>query len=125
MTVRASFESAACRASACAAARAIAPAPVGAGNAGTPSSGGYQAISPNGRNQWYVQETNPGTDPVPHSSVQASLTVGAYAGGYGVEGGSLGQNTYALGASNGAMPRAEYPPSPRRAAAQLPSAWPR
>jgi outer membrane protein assembly factor BamB len=76
---------------------------VGAGNAGTPSSGGYQAISPNGGNQWSVQETNPGTDPVPHSSVQASLTVGAYAGGYGIVGGSLGQNTYALGASNGAM----------------------
>ena len=76
---------------------------VGAGNAASPSSGGYQAISPNGGNQWYVQETNPGTDPVPHSSVQASLTVGAFAGGYGVVAGSLGQNTYALGAANGAM----------------------
>ena len=30
-------------------------------------------------------------------------TVGNYAGGYGVEAGSLGQNTYALGAGNGAM----------------------
>ena len=41
--------------------------------------------------------------PAPHSGVAASLTVGNYAGGYGVEAGSLGQNTYALGAGNGAM----------------------
>ncbi len=35
--------------------------------------------------------------------MQASLTVAAYADGYGVEAGSLGQNTYALGAGNGAV----------------------
>ena len=35
--------------------------------------------------------------------MSASLTVGAYAGGYGVEGGSLGQYTYALTAAGGAM----------------------
>ncbi len=76
---------------------------IGSGNAATPNSGGYQAIAPNGGDQWFVPETNPGTDPTPHSAVSASLTVGAYAGGYGVEAGSLGQNTYALGASNGAV----------------------
>jgi len=78
---------------------------VGSGNASNcPTCGGYQAIFPGGGNQWFVQETNPGTDTgVPHSGVQASLTVGSYAGGYGVEAGSLGQNTYALGAANGAM----------------------
>jgi hypothetical protein len=76
---------------------------VGGGNAASPTSGGYFAIAPNGSDQWYVQETNPGTDPVAHSSVQAGMTVAAYAGGYGVEAGSLGQNTYALGAANGAM----------------------
>jgi hypothetical protein len=76
---------------------------VGTGNVAYPTSGGYQAIAPNGGDQWYVQETNPGTDPTPHSAVTASLTVGNYAGGYGVEAGSLGQNTYALGAANGAM----------------------
>ncbi len=76
---------------------------VGTGNAASPASGGYQAIAPNGGNQWFVQETNPGTDPTPHSGVQASLTVGAYAGGYGVEAGSLGQNAYALTASNGGI----------------------
>jgi len=76
---------------------------VGGGNASSPTTGGYQAIAPNGSDQWFVQETNPGTDPTVHSSVQASLTVAAYAGGYGVEAGSLGQNTYALAASNGGM----------------------
>jgi hypothetical protein len=76
---------------------------VGTGNAATPTTGGYQAISPGGGDQWFVQETNPGTDPMPHNAVAASLTVGAYAGGYGVEGGSLGQNSYALGAANGAV----------------------
>ncbi len=76
---------------------------IGDGNAASPTSGGYQAIAPNGGDQWFVQETNPGTDPVAHNAVSASLTVGAYAGGYGVEAGSLGQNTYALGAANGAV----------------------
>jgi hypothetical protein len=76
---------------------------VGTGNAGNPTSGGYQAIAPNGGDQWFVPESNPGTDPTPRSGVSASLTVGAYAGGYGVEAGSLGQNTYALTAAGGAM----------------------
>lgn len=77
---------------------------VGTGNASTPTSGGYQAIAPNGGSQWATQESNPPTDTSdPHSAVSASLSVGGYAGGYGVEGGSLGQNTYALTASSGAM----------------------
>jgi hypothetical protein len=76
---------------------------VGSGNAANPTSGGYQAISPGGGDQWFVPETNPGTDPIPHSAVAASMTVGNYAGGYGVEAGSLGQYTYALAAGNGSM----------------------
>jgi hypothetical protein len=77
---------------------------VGTGNAAAPTSGGYQAIAPNGTNQWFVQETNPSTDVTdPHSAVSASMTVGAYAGGYGVEAGSLGQYAYALTAGGGAM----------------------
>jgi len=76
---------------------------VGTGNAADPTSGGYQAIAPNGGDQWFVPESNPSTDPTPHSGVSASLTVDAYAGGYGVEAGSLGQNTYALTATGGAM----------------------
>ena len=75
---------------------------VGGGDSANPTTGGYQAIGPGGGDQWFVQETNPGTDATPHSAVSASLTVGNYAGGYGVEAGSLGQNTLALGAANGA-----------------------
>jgi outer membrane protein assembly factor BamB len=76
---------------------------IGGGDAQSPTTGGYQAISPGGGDQWFVQETNPGTDPTPHSSIAASPTVGNFAGGYGVEAGSLGQNTDALNAANGAM----------------------
>ncbi len=76
---------------------------IGSGGTTAPASGGYQAITNTGADQWFVQETNPGTDPTPHSGVAASLTVGSYAGGYGVEAGSLGQETDALGAGNGAM----------------------
>jgi PQQ enzyme repeat len=76
---------------------------VGTGNASTPNTGGYQAIGPNGSDQWYVPASNPATDPTSTAAVSASLTVGNYAGGYGVEAGSLGQNTDALSASGGGM----------------------
>jgi hypothetical protein len=76
---------------------------VGSGNVLTPGSGGYQAISPGGGDQWFVPATNPATDGSSDSAVSAGLTVGNYAGGYGVEAGSLGQNTYALAASSGAV----------------------
>jgi hypothetical protein len=77
---------------------------VGTGDAAAPTSGGYQAIAPGGGDQWFVQATNPATDPTqPQSAVAASMTVGNYAGGYGVEAGSLGQSTYVLGAGNGAV----------------------
>ena len=42
---------------------------VGSGDSAQPTTGGYQAISPGGGDQWFVQETNPGTDPTPHSAV--------------------------------------------------------
>src|SRR5580704_742878 len=77
---------------------------VGSGNVSSPTSGGYQAISPGGGDQWFVQATNPPTDTSqPHSAIAASLTVGNFAGGYGVEAGSLGQSTYALGAGSGGV----------------------
>ncbi len=76
---------------------------VGTGNVVSPTSGGYQAIFPGGGSQWYVPATQPSTYPTPTAGVAASLTVGAYAGGLGVEGGSLGQNTYALSANTGAV----------------------
>ena len=75
---------------------------VGSGDAAAPSSGGYQAISPGGADQWFDTAANPATDPG-NSGVQASMTVGDFAGGLGVEAGNLGQNTYALGAGNGAV----------------------
>ena len=74
---------------------------VGSGNVVSPNTGGYQAIFPGGGEQWFVAGANPGTDPTPNSGVAASLTVGNYAGSNGVEAGTLGQNTYALSATNG------------------------
>ncbi len=76
---------------------------VGTGNVVVPDIGGYQAISPGGGDQWFVPAINPPTDGSSHSAIAAGMTVGNYAGGYGVEAGSLGQTTYALGASNGAL----------------------
>ena len=76
---------------------------VGSGSVIAPGVGGYQAISPGGGDQWFVPALNPSTDGSSHSAVAAGMTVGNFAGGYGVVAGSLGQSTYALGASNGAV----------------------
>jgi hypothetical protein len=76
---------------------------VGSGDAAIPTAGGYQAISPNGGDLWFAQESNPGTDPTAHNGVQASLAVGAIQGGVDVTAGSLGQNQDALNAANGAV----------------------
>ncbi len=76
---------------------------VGSGDAAVPTAGGYQAISPSGGDQWFVQETNPSSDPTTHNGVQASLAVGDLQGGNDVTAGSLGQNQDALNASNGAL----------------------
>ena len=35
---------------------------VGTGDAAEPTAGGYQAISPSGADQWFVRESNPGSD---------------------------------------------------------------
>jgi len=77
---------------------------VGGGDAGNPNTGGYQAISPTGGDAWFVQETNPPTDPLgAHSGIQASLAVGDLQGSTDVTAGSLGQNQDALNAANGAL----------------------
>jgi outer membrane protein assembly factor BamB len=76
---------------------------VGSGDAAVPTAGGYQAISPNGGDQWFTQEANPGTDLTAHNGVQASLAVGNLQGGLDVTAGSLGQNQDALNAGSGAM----------------------
>ena len=71
---------------------------VGVGNAQNPYEGGYQAISPQGTNQWFDPESNPGTDPYPHNGVMASMAVGDLQGGTDVVAGSLGENMYAMNA---------------------------
>jgi len=76
---------------------------VGTGNAADPEAGGYQAISPTGGDQWFVQETNPPTDPVPHNGVQASLAVGTLQGQLSVVAGSLGEEEDALVAATGQL----------------------
>ena len=76
---------------------------VGVGNAQNPYEGGYQAISPQGTNQWFVPESNPGTDPYPHNGVMASMAVGDLQGGTDVVAGSLGENMYAMNAGNGSV----------------------
>ena len=55
---------------------------------------------------WNQVVTNPATDTAPDGGVQASLAIGG--GGSLVEGGSLGQETYALNSANGA-PAAGWP----------------
>ena len=72
----------------------------GSGNAASPVDGGYAAYAPNGTETWNQVVTNPPTDTVPDGGVQASLPIAN--GGSLVEGGSLGQETYALNAANGA-----------------------
>jgi PQQ-like domain len=75
---------------------------VGSGNAfNTSTVGGYQAFGPSGAQQWETEVDNPATDAVPAQGVQASLSVGTLQGSTGVVAGSLGQEAYALNASDG------------------------
>jgi outer membrane protein assembly factor BamB len=78
---------------------------VGVGNAANPAAGGYQAISPSGGNQWFVQETNPATDPWPHNGVASSLSVGDLQDGVATDvvSGSMGQEEYAMNAYDGSV----------------------
>jgi hypothetical protein len=72
----------------------------GAGNAASPVDGGYYAYAPNGSEVWNQVVSNPSTDSAPDGGVEASLPIAN--GGSLVEGGSLGQETYALNTANGA-----------------------
>jgi hypothetical protein len=76
---------------------------VGVGNVSNPYVGGYQAITPQGGNQWSVQESNPSTDPYPHNGVIASMAVGNLQGGADVVAGSLGENMYAMNGAGGGV----------------------
>jgi PQQ enzyme repeat len=71
----------------------------GTGNAADPVNGGYDAYGPNGAQQWNQVVTNPPTDNAPDGGVQASPSMTS--DGSVVEAGSLGQETYALGANSG------------------------
>ncbi len=72
----------------------------GGGNDASPVDGGYYAYAPNGAERWNQVVTNPASDTAPDGGVQASLPVST--NGSLVEGGSLGQMTYALSTANGA-----------------------
>ena len=76
---------------------------VSVGDAQDPYVGGYQAITPQGGNQWFVQESNPSTDPYPHNGVMASMAVGDLQGGTDVVAGSLGEEEYAMTAGSGGV----------------------
>ncbi len=77
---------------------------VGSGNDSAPVSGGYQAFASTGARTWYTPVVNPASDTSPSGGVQAGLSVGALTGaGTDAFAGSLGQVSYALDASNGAV----------------------
>ena len=71
----------------------------GAGNAASPVDGGYYAYAANGTEVWNQVVSNPASDNAPDGGIQASLPLAN--GGSMVEGGSLGQETYALYSSSG------------------------
>jgi hypothetical protein len=73
---------------------------IGGGNAGTPSSGGYYAFSNSGAQLW---QTNASDALSATHAVQASLSVGLLNGVPAVVAPALGQNEYALNASNGSV----------------------
>jgi hypothetical protein len=76
---------------------------VGAGNAATPTQGGYWAVTPQGTKLWFVPVQNPSTDTAPAYAVQASMAVGNLSGATDVVAGSLGEVGQAMNAGNGAM----------------------
>jgi hypothetical protein len=76
---------------------------VGTGDSQDPNAGGYQAITPQGGDQWFTQETDPVYNSSKHYGVQASMAVGDLQGGTDVTAGSLGQNQDALDAANGGV----------------------
>jgi len=85
----------------------VVPTPAGsdvyfdAGNAADPAVGGYYAYGPGGTLLWNEDATNPSTDAVPDTGVQASPTVGSAGGVPFVVAGSLGQRTDALRTADG------------------------
>jgi hypothetical protein len=74
---------------------------VGAGSAGAPHEGGYEAFSPDGGELWYVAVHNPGASY--KSGVVASLAVGDLQGSTDVVAPSVGQDQDAINAATGAV----------------------
>jgi hypothetical protein len=74
-----------------------------AGNAADPMVGGYYAYGPSGTLLWNEFATDPSTDAVPDTGVQASPTIGSAGGVPFVDAGSLGQQTDALRAADGTL----------------------
>jgi hypothetical protein len=74
----------------------------GAGNAAAATTGGYYAWGANGSQLWNQVVVNPPTDTQPAVGVQASPSVGFAGGVPFINAGSLGQETYALRANDGA-----------------------
>jgi outer membrane protein assembly factor BamB len=74
---------------------------VGAGWAGAPHEGGYEAFSPDGKELWYVAVHSPGSSD--KSGVVASLAVGDLQGSTDVVAPSLGQDQDAINAATGAV----------------------
>ncbi len=73
-----------------------------AGNASDPGQGGYYAYDAGGQLLWYQSAPNPSTDPQADNGVQASPSIGSDDGTPFVDAGSLGQETYAFDAADGA-----------------------
>jgi hypothetical protein len=74
---------------------------IGAGSAGAPHEGGYEAFSPDGHELWYVAVHNPGASY--KSAVVASLAVGDLQGSTDVVAPSVGQDQDAINAATGAV----------------------
>jgi outer membrane protein assembly factor BamB len=74
---------------------------VGAGSAGAPHEGGYEAFAPDGHELWYVAVHNPGASY--KSGVVASLAVGDLQGSTDVVAPSVGQDQDAINAATGAV----------------------
>ncbi len=74
---------------------------VGTGNPASPHSGGYQAISPSGGDQWFVQETDPSYNNYANYGVDSGMSVGNLQGQTDVVSGSMSQEEYAINATSG------------------------
>jgi hypothetical protein len=74
---------------------------VGAGSAGAPHEGGYEAFGPDAKKLWYVAVHNPGASN--KSGVVASLAVGDLQGSTDVVAPSVGEDQDAINATTGAV----------------------